>query len=72
MQPSCKYKQKPFIATKLHYNCVMGMIRKTKSVETLLNAFHQGHKAISAKQLINQLDSKFKKTTIYRVLDKLE
>ncbi|NRR92070.1 transcriptional repressor [Winogradskyella undariae] len=50
----------------------MGVIRKTKSVEALLNEFNQGQEAISAKQLIEQLDSKFNKTTIYRVLDRLE
>lgn len=56
----------------LYYICVMGVIRKTKSVEALLNEFNQGQEAISAKQLIEQLDSKFNKTTIYRVLDRLE
>ncbi|WP_159023358.1 Fur family transcriptional regulator [Formosa sp. L2A11] len=50
----------------------MGVIRKTKSVEALLNEFNTSDEAISAKQLIEQLDSKFNKTTIYRVLDKLE
>ncbi|QDO94443.1 transcriptional regulator [Formosa sediminum] len=50
----------------------MGVIRKTKSVEALLNEFKDSNEAISAKQLIEQLDSKFNKTTIYRVLDKLE
>ncbi|MFD2540877.1 Fur family transcriptional regulator [Lacinutrix gracilariae] len=50
----------------------MGVIRKTKAVAALLKEFNQGHKAISAKQLIEQLDSKFNKTTIYRVLDRLE
>lgn len=50
----------------------MGVIRKTKSVEALLNEFNQSHEAISAKQLIEQLDTRFNKTTIYRVLDKLE
>jgi len=50
----------------------MGVIRKTKSVEVLLHEFNQNHEAISAKKLIEQLNSKFNKTTIYRVLDKLE
>ena len=50
----------------------MGVIRKTKSVEALLQEFNQSHEAISAKQLIAQLDTKFNKTTIYRVLEKLE
>ena len=50
----------------------MGIIRKTKSVEVLLNEFKNSAVAISAKALIERLDSKFNKTTIYRVLDKLE
>ncbi|MBU3012708.1 transcriptional repressor [Polaribacter vadi] len=50
----------------------MGIIRKTKSVEVLMNEFKNSSSAISAKQLINQLSSQFNKTTIYRVLDKLE
>ena len=50
----------------------MGIIRKTKSVEVLLSQFHRGSTAISAKNLIDRLSSEFNKTTIYRVLDKLE
>ena len=50
----------------------MGIIRKTKSVEVLLNEFNKSSSAISAKELIERFDSKFNKTTIYRVLDKLE
>ncbi|WP_405604944.1 Fur family transcriptional regulator [Polaribacter sp. Asnod1-A03] len=50
----------------------MGIIRKTKAVEVLLNTFNNSKEAISAKQLISQLNKTFNKTTIYRVLDKLE
>ena len=50
----------------------MGIIRKTKSLESILNEFNKSNAAISAKQLIEYLDNKFNKTTIYRVLDKLE
>jgi len=50
----------------------MGIIRKTKSVEALLNEFSATSEAISAKKLIDQLGNQFNKTTIYRVLDKLE
>ena len=56
----------------LHYICCMGIIRKTKSVEVLLNEFNNSSSAISATKLINKLNSRFNKTTIYRVLDKLE
>ena len=50
----------------------MGIIRKTKSVEVLLSEFHKNSEAISVKKLIENLGSKLNKTTIYRVLDKLE
>ena len=52
----------------------MGVIRKTKSVVALLNEFHVNTSmgAISVITLIERLGSKFNKTTIYRVLDKLE
>ena len=53
----------------------MGVIRKTKSVAALLNEFDMltvPMGAISVITLIERLGSKFNKTTIYRVLDKLE
>ncbi|OSY89271.1 transcriptional regulator [Tenacibaculum holothuriorum] len=50
----------------------MGIIRKTQSVERLLNEFEKSSEAISAKELIERLNSKMNKTTIYRVLDRLE
>ncbi len=50
----------------------MGVIRKTKSVEVLINEFNKSSVAISVKKLIENFSSDFNKTTIYRVLDKLE
>lgn len=50
----------------------MGIIRKTKSVEALLNEFEKSSGAISVIELIKRLSSKFNKTTVYRVLDRLE
>jgi len=50
----------------------MGIIRKTKSVVVLLNEFESNTGAISVIELINRLNSKMNKTTIYRVLNKLE
>ena len=50
----------------------MGIIRKTKSVEILLNEFKNGKSAISVIELINRFHLKINKTTIYRVLEKLE
>lgn len=50
----------------------MGIIRKTQSVKMLLDEFKNKSTAISAIALIKGLNSKLNKTTIYRVLDKLE
>ncbi len=50
----------------------MGIIRKTKSVELLLNEFEKNSGGISAIELIDRLKENINKTTVYRVLDKLE
>ena len=50
----------------------MGIVRKTQSVEALLNEFHNSPEAISAIDLIKRFDSKINKTTVYRILDRLE
>jgi len=50
----------------------MGITRKTKSIDTLLSEFENKSGAISATALIKSLHSKLNKTTVYRVLDKLE
>lgn len=50
----------------------MSIIRKTKSVQTLLTIFEKNSQAISVVNLIDQLGSKMNKTTIYRILDRLE
>lgn len=50
----------------------MGVIRKTKSIEVLLEEFKQSSGAISAVELIKRLDKKMNKTTIYRILERLE
>ena len=49
----------------------MGVIRKTKSIELLLNEFKTQKTAISTIELIKRLNSKLNKTTIYRVLENL-
>lgn len=50
----------------------MGIVRKTKSVETLLEVFEQSENAISVVDLVNQLKEEMNKTTVYRILDRLE
>ncbi len=44
----------------------------TKSVKALLTEFDKDSNAIAATELIQRLGKDFNKTTIYRVLDKLE
>ena len=50
----------------------MGIIRKTESVDILLNEFNEEFTALSTIELIRRLGKILNKTTIYRVLDKLE
>ncbi len=50
----------------------MGIIRKTQSVALLLNEFHDQTTAVSVIELVKRFRAKINKTTIYRVLDKLE
>ena len=59
-------------ATKLHYICNMGVLRKTKSVKIVWEEFEKSTSAISATNLIERLSAQMNKTTIYRILDKLE
>jgi Fur family ferric uptake transcriptional regulator len=50
----------------------MGVIRKTKSIEILLAEFDKVKSAISTITLVDRLSSVINKTTVYRVLDRLE
>ncbi len=50
----------------------MGIVRRTRSVETLLGVFEQSEKAISVVDLVSQLQKEMNKTTVYRILEKLE
>ena len=50
----------------------MGIVRKTKGVKTLLSLFENGLKAILAVDLVKQLDQEMNKTTVYRILERLE
>ena len=49
----------------------MGVVRKTQSIDLLLNEFKIQETAISTIVLIKRLNSKLNKTTIYRVLENL-
>lgn len=50
----------------------MGVVRKTKSVKTILSLFESGASAILAVDIISQLKDEMNKTTVYRILDRLE
>lgn len=50
----------------------MGIMRKTKGVTTLLQIFEGQNKAKSVVHLIELLKDKMNKTTVYRILERLE
>ncbi len=50
----------------------MGIKRRTKSIELLLEQFEHEQRAISATELTERLREKVNKTTIYRALERLE
>lgn len=50
----------------------MGILRKTKSVVALLNEFEKESSALSVITLVERLSSEMNKTTVYRVLERLE
>lgn len=50
----------------------MGIKRKTKSVQALLDIFNQSDNAWSVVDLVEKLASEMNKTTVYRILDRLE
>ena len=50
----------------------MGVIRKTKSLDILLGQFEVEARAISAISLVQRLKDQLNKTTIYRLLERLE
>ncbi|MGK0363518.1 MAG: Fur family ferric uptake transcriptional regulator [Saprospiraceae bacterium] len=50
----------------------MGIIRKTQSVKTLLKEFEQSKKALSAIELVERFNGQMNKTTVYRILERLE
>ena len=50
----------------------MGGIRKTNSVNTVLQILEEKNEAISVVALIELVRGKMNKTTVYRILDRLE
>lgn len=50
----------------------MGVVRKAKSVKSLLELFEQTNTALSALGLVERFQLKIDKTTLYRILDRQE
>ena len=50
----------------------MGIVRKTKSVKVLLEEITQNKTAISTRELVERLHLKMNKSTVYRILERLE
>jgi len=50
----------------------MGVVRKTKAVNSLLELFEHTKEALSAIDLVKRLESEMNKTTVYRILERLE
>lgn len=60
----------------LQHSCIkfvfMGIIRKTKSVELLLGIFSQNSNALSVVNLVKKTKNQMNKTTVYRILERME
>jgi Fur family ferric uptake transcriptional regulator len=50
----------------------MAIIRKTKAVKTLLEVFEKEVDAQSGVDLVERFESQMNKTTVYRILERLE
>lgn len=50
----------------------MSIKRKTKSVNTILSIFESKVEALSVVDLVDQLKDQMNKTTVYRILERLE
>ena len=50
----------------------MGIVRRTKSVTSLLELYEQSNEALSAVDLVERLKEKMNKTTVYRILERLK
>lgn len=50
----------------------MGVIRRTKSVKAVLKAFEECKTAMSAIELVDRFSVQMNKSTVYRILERLE
>ena len=50
----------------------MSVIRRTKSVNLIMSIFEHGDEALSVVDLVERLKNDMNKTTVYRILERLE
>ena len=50
----------------------MAVLRKTKTVESLINFFNESEDPISILELVDEFDGTMDKSTVYRILERLE
>jgi len=50
----------------------MGIIRKTKSVKAVLREFDESNDAVSVVDLVEDLQGEMNKSTVYRILERLQ
>lgn len=50
----------------------MGVVRKTKSLKSILGVFENSEQAFSSIELIEKFKNSMNKTTVYRILERLE
>ena len=50
----------------------MGISRKTKTVKLLIECFKQKNSALSVVELVSKFKGQMNKTTVYRILNRLE
>ncbi len=67
-----QYKEFCCYCNPVALNYAMAVVRKTKPVKTLISLFDETEEAISVVDLISRVKSQMNKTTVYRVLDRLE
>lgn len=72
MQHCCKIKYPFYICNKVAIILAIGIMRNTKSVRIILNTFDHSHGALSRVELYDRLHREMNKTTVYRILQRLE
>ena len=56
----------------LQYVCVMGRVNETKSLAAIIEKFDESSEALSVVRLIDEFSDMMNRTTVYRILSRLE